>query len=87
MKEGDVELWKVSSFAGTFTLIEHAIQMLAENPFNDDEIGAVKQYSKDRQMKLAARLIDLTEGLREALRELDAVVIGLTVDLHGVETP
>jgi hypothetical protein len=84
MSEDD--LWKVSSFAGTFTLVEHAIQVIAENPFNDGELEALGQYSKDRRMKLVARLMDLVEGLRESLRDLDAVVIAQASGLHEVKT-
>jgi hypothetical protein len=80
------DLWEVSSFAGTFTLVEHAIQILAENPFHDAEVAALGHFDKDRRMKLVARLMDLTEGLRERLRDLDAVVISLTADLHEAKT-
>jgi hypothetical protein len=75
--------WKLASFSGTFCLVEHAIQMLADNDFNEHELAAMKKsFGKDRQVKLTARLMDLAEQLREVQAHLDLVVHELEFGLH-----
>lgn len=80
----DDQLWLLSSFAGTFTLIEHAIQILGENPLHETEIQAMRLLSTDRQMRLTGRLMDLAEQLRSSLEQLDLQVLELTSGLHEV---
>lgn len=79
------ELWALSSFAGTFTMIEHAIQMLQENEFNDAEIRSFLHYEPQTRMRLRLRLIELFESLRESLVALDERLQQLA-ELQGAST-
>lgn len=65
------QLWAMSSFAGTFTMIEHAVLMLDENQFDDREIKAFGLYPQHTQFRLRARLLELFEALREAVVAFD----------------
>lgn len=68
----------IASLGGTFSLIEDAIQNLAEMELEDDEVDALLCMPTDWRIGVTGRLIELTESLRESLRELDGRVFQLT---------
>lgn len=66
------------SFAATFTLMEDAIQNLIDVPFDDVEIATLDKLEPAHRMRLTARLAELSDEMREALRELDGRVLQLS---------
>lgn len=77
------DAWTLASFSATFTLVEHAIQLLGDNPFHQTELDAMRAgFDQDKRMRLTARLMDLAEQLREHQAHLDLVVHELEHGLH-----
>lgn len=66
------------SIGTTFALIEQAIVTWDDVPFDDEEIEALLTLPEEVRMKTAARLIELAEHAREALRDLDGRILQLT---------
>jgi hypothetical protein len=68
------------SLSATFTIVEDAVQNLAQMTFDDEEIAVFDVLPETLRMKITLRLVDLAEQLREILRELDGRVLQLTAE-------
>lgn len=79
LSDMDVELLTdIMSTSATYSLIEDAVQNLDQVRLDDAELRILLNLPRDIRMKLAGRLIELTELAREALRDLDGRVFQLT---------
>lgn len=72
------QLADLLAFGAEFTLIEDAVQNLELITLGDDEVAAFLLMPATFRMKMTARLVELAEVMREALRELDGRVLQLT---------
>lgn len=76
-------LLNVLSMGGTFTLIEDAVQNLESVQFDDDEIEALLSLPEEIRLRCIARLVELVDLGREALRDLDGRLLQLGVTAEG----
>lgn len=66
------------SIGTTFAIQEDAIQNLNQCPWTDEEIAVLLTTTDEVRMRTTARLVELSELLRNSLRELDGRVLQLT---------
>lgn len=77
------QLADLLAFAAEFSLIEDAVQNLELITLGDDEVAAFLLMPATFRMRMTARLVELAEVMREALRELDGRVLQLTNGQEG----
>lgn len=72
------QLANLASLAGTVTLIEDAAQTLDDMVLEDQQVDAFEIMPTEWRIRIVARLAEMAELIREALRELDGRVFQLT---------
>lgn len=71
------QLADLLSFSAVFTVIEDATQNLSDVEFSDDEVGSFDLMPEDFRLRCVARLLELAEMMRDALRDLDGRILQL----------
>lgn len=66
------------SIGTTFAIQEDAIQNLQHCPWSDEEVAVLLTLPDEVRMRTAARLVELTDSLRESLRELSGRILQIT---------
>lgn len=75
------ELMGLMAFSASFVIYEDAIQNLDLASFTESQVAAFRKLPDTHRMGLAARLVELTESLRESLRALEGHLLVLTSPL------
>lgn len=67
------------SVGATFTLIEHAGELLKDVEWADEEIAVIQQLPLEVRLQLSTRLTEVADMIREHLYELDGRILQLRI--------